>query len=177
MRFSFTTPSIPKAGAYVTLFGDGQTLSGPAASADNMLNGAVSRGLVAFGNTGKKGECIDLPTGKDVGYQRLIALSIGKPDDFHVLDAQNLGGELFSRLSNSGVSQVTIDCTPPKGSAIADEIIASEIAFGMKLASYRFNKYRSKEESKGRALLNSVRMHLKNNKEARKLFASNDKIA
>jgi leucyl aminopeptidase len=177
MRFSFTTPSIPKAGAYVTLFGNGQTLSEPAASADNMLNGAVSRGLVAFGNTGKKGECIDLPTGKDMGYQRLIALSIGKPNDFHVLDAQNLGGELFSRLSNSGVSQVTIDCTPPKGSAIADEIIASEIAFGMKLASYRFNKYRSKEDNKGRASLNSVRMQLKNNKEARKLFASNDKIA
>ncbi len=97
-------------------------------------------------------------------------MSIGKPDDFHVLDAQNLGGELFSRLSNSGVSQITIDCTPPKGSAIADEIIASEIAFGMKLASYRFNKYRSKEDNKGRASLNSVRMQLKNNKEARKLF-------
>ncbi len=64
MRFSFTTPSIPKAGAYVTLFGDGQTLSGPAASADNMLNGAVSRGLVAFGNTGKKANVLTFRQGR-----------------------------------------------------------------------------------------------------------------
>ncbi|MEL0091419.1 MAG: M17 family peptidase N-terminal domain-containing protein, partial [Rhodospirillales bacterium] len=177
MRITFTNPSIPKSGTYVTLIGDGQLMSEPASSADLLLDNALTRGLTAFGVKGKKGEVIDIPTGKGAGFERFIAISVGNPQNFNVLDAQNLGGELYARLAGSGLKQATINCMAPSGASVEDEVIAAEIAYGMKLASYRFTKYQTSNSDDPITVLSSVNIQTKNAKEARQRFAAKNRVA
>lgn len=177
MRITFTNPSIPKSGTYVTLIGDGQLMSVPASSANLLLDSALTRGLTAFGVKGKKGEVIDIPTGKGAGFERFIAISVGNPQNFNVLDAQNLGGELYARLAGSGLKQATINCMAPSGASVEDEVIAAEIAYGMKLASYRFTKYQTSNSDDPITVLSSVNIQTKNAKEARQRFAAKNKVA
>ncbi len=177
MRFAFADLSEPKSGAYVVLIGEGDAMSGAAAPADTALGGAIKRGVAANGLKGKVGEMVDIAAPESVGYERIVAAGIGDPAKLDAKAAQNLGGDLLSRLIKGELKQVSIAAEAPEGAALAPDELAAEIAFGMRLASYRFPKYRTKGPEAKTPTLASVRVLSAATAAARKRFGALDKVA
>lgn len=177
MRISFADIAAPKSGAYVVLIGEGDGMSAPAVEADAAIGGAIKRGLGALGHKGKAGEFVDLPTPAAAGYDRLIAASVGDPAKLTTIVAQDLGGDIYARLAGGELKQVSIACEAPEGSALNDDVLAAEIAYGIRLAAYRFAKYRTKGPAAKEPTLATVRMMTGSSATARKRFGALDRIA
>lgn len=177
MRISFADVSAPKSGAYIVLIGEGDAMSGPAKEAEKAIGGAIKRGLSALGLKGKAGDMLDLPTPAAAGYDRLVAASIGDPAKLDALTAQNLGGDLYAKLAGGDLKQVSVACVAPDGGALADDELAAEIAYGMRLAAYRFGKFRTKGPQAKAPALNAARMMSGSAAAARKRFGALDRIA
>lgn len=177
MRISFAEIAAPKSGAYVVLIGEGDSMSASATEADAAIGGAIKRGLSAQGLKGKPSEMIDLPTPAAAGYDRLIAASIGEPAKLTALTAQNLGGDLYNRLVRGDLKQVSIACEAPEGAAMEDDVLAAEIAYGIRLAAYRFAKYRTKGAAAKDPVLSTIRIMSGSAAAARKRFSALDRIA
>ena len=177
MRIAFADLSVPKTGAYVVLTGEGDAMSAPAAAADKDAGGAIARGFAALGLKGKRGDTVDIVTGDGKGYERLVAVSVGDPAKLDATAAQNLGGDLYSRLAKGGLKQASIACAAPDGSAMEDSELAAEIAYGMRLAAYRFAKYRTKGAEAKAPTLTGLRILSSAAAAARKRFGALDRIA
>lgn len=91
---------------------------------------------------GKKGESCKI-TLEEKGKQKvLIAVGLGKADKFEELSAQKLGGQFFSLLNAAKLDKACI-ISDLHGIKIKKDLLASLIAMGIKLKSYKFNKYRT----------------------------------
>ncbi|MGZ0189743.1 MAG: leucyl aminopeptidase, partial [Alphaproteobacteria bacterium] len=177
MRIAFAEQSVPKSGAYIVLVGEGGLLSGPAAEVDAQLDGALKRGIEALGLKGKAGDMLDLSTPNNVPYARLVALSVGDPAKLDAIRAQNIGGTLYTRLAAGDLKHASIACAAPDGCAMIPEDMAAEIAYGMRLAAYRFDKYHTKGPQAETPTLASLRIMSSGSASARKRFGVLDRIA
>ena len=177
MRIAFADQSVPKSGVYVVLVGAGDVMSAPAAAADAELGGAIKRGFSVLGLKGKTGDMVDLPTPASVGYERLVAVSVGDPAKLDAQAAQNFGGDLYARLAKGDLKQASIACAAPEGAALEDEVLAAEIAYGFRLAAYRFPKYRTKGPEAKAPELVSLRMMTASSAAARRRFGALDRVA
>jgi len=177
MRIVFADLATPKSGAYVVLFAEGEALSAPAEAADAEVGGAIRRGVAALGLKGKSGDMLDLPTPSSVGYERLVAVGVGDPAKLDARTAQNIGGDLYARLAKGELKQATIACAAPEGAALGDDELAAEIAYGMKLAAYRFGKYRTKGPEAKAPTLANLRVLTGSAAAARRRFGVLDRVA
>ena len=177
MRIVFADLVTPKSGAYVVLFGEGDVMSAPATAADEELGGALKRGMTSMGLKGKASDMLDMPTPASVSYERLIALGVGEPSKLDSKTAQNIGGDLYKRLASGDLKQAAVACVAPDGAALDDEQLAAEIAYGMRLAAYRFGKFRTKGPEAKAPALNNVRILTGSAAAARRRFTALDRIA
>ncbi|MEQ9124189.1 MAG: M17 family peptidase N-terminal domain-containing protein, partial [Alphaproteobacteria bacterium] len=177
MRIVFADLAPPKSGAYVVLFAEGEALSAPAEAADADVGGAIRRGVGALGLKGKSGDMLDLPTPSSVGYERLVAVGIGDPAKLDARTAQNIGGDLYARLAKGELKQAAIACAAPEGAALGDDELAAEIAYGMKLAAYRFAKYRTTGPEAKSPTLTNLRVLTGQAAAARRRFGVLDRVA
>lgn len=177
MRIAFADIGAPKAGAYVVLTGEGGAMSAPAKAVDKVLGGAIVRAQSAFGLKGAARDIVDMPTPGSVSYERLMAVSVGNPAKLDALGAQNIGGVIYGLLAKGGLKQASIACVAPDGAALSDEALGAEIAYGMRLAAYRFTKYRTKGPETEALTLATIRILSPASAAARKLFGKLEKIA
>lgn len=177
MRISFADLASPKSGAYVVLIGDGGALSASAKSADKECAGALKRGIEAMDLKGKAGEAVDVSTAKSVGYERLVAVGVGESGKLDAVAAQNIGGRVFGLLSKGGLKQASIACDAPSGSAMEADAFAAHVAYGLRLAAYRFGKYRTKGAAAKPPALGTVRILSDASAAARKQFGGLDRVA
>ena len=88
---------------------------------------------------GRPGQMIDLPAPAGLAADRLLVLGSGKMDRETQRDAfTDRGGSLLAKLGKAGQVAVLLDGPELSASAIA------EIAAGMRLRHYRFDKYKTK---------------------------------
>ncbi len=177
MRIAFAEQAAPKSGAYVVLFGDGGALSPPAAEADKALGGALKRAISSMGLKGKVGETVELPTPESAGYERLVAIGVGEPAKLTETKAQDIGGAAYGALAKGDLKQATIAAILPDGAAEGASPVAADIAYGVKLAAYRFAKYRTKGPDATAPTLSSVRVTASPVAAARKRFGVLDRVA
>jgi leucyl aminopeptidase len=129
MEIEFVAPNAPLAGKTVLarIVFEGEPLDGPLASA-------------AAGTrfTGAKGQTLDIlaPEG---GAQRLVLVGAGKRDAFDALGAEHAAASAYAAVKLSGLDTLRVET--PNG----DTELAARAALGVRLACYRFDKYRTKE--------------------------------
>ncbi|MCR5880305.1 leucyl aminopeptidase [Phenylobacterium sp. J367] len=101
-------------------------------------DGALGRAVAASRFTGAKGQTLDVlaPEG---GPDRLVLVGAGKADGFDAIAAEHAGATAWKTLSVSGLETLRIEL--PNGS----KDLAARAALGVRLACYRFDKYRTKE--------------------------------
>ena len=134
---AFTKPALPRHGALVLLLpeeGGGGALHEAAIAA---TDGRLPKALEAAGFKGKKGQTATLwaPGG---GLSKIVALGLGKPADITAENLESLGGTAWPLIAAERESVVAAEALAPD--------LAARIGSGLKLRSYRFDKYRTKEK-------------------------------
>jgi leucyl aminopeptidase len=102
------------------------------------LEGQLARAAAASRFTGAKGQTLDIlaPEG---GAARLVLVGAGKAEGFDATAAEHAAATAYGAVKASGLETLRIELPS------ADAQLAARAALGVRLASYRFDKYRTKE--------------------------------
>ena len=177
MKIAFAEPNLPKSGTVVVGVLEGRKLSPSAADLDRQSKGGLVRAIAASRFTGKKEETFIVPGLAGVAYDRIVLLGLGKAGGLTPLQIQRLGGVLVPALNASGATAafVLIDSLPD--STIEPAMAAANVAYGAKLRSYRFDKYRTKEKPEQKPSLAALTLLAASPAAARKEFQSLERRA
>ena len=179
MKISFAEPALPAKGAVVVLVADGKKLSPAAKDLDKRTKGAVKRAIGASKFEGKKGQSLEIlaPAGGEL--DRVLLAGTGK--EFGEMEQQALGGNVVGKLRNSGSAEVAIVVDTGAKDLIA---AAANVALGARLASYRFDKYLTKQDDgdgngngNGKPTLKAVKVGVKGAAAAKKAYGPMEKLA
>jgi leucyl aminopeptidase len=153
MRIEFVAAdrgNLPTGGALgVIAFEDGK-LSWAAEDVDKALSGGLARAIAAGRFKGSAGQNLELvaPAGLDV--QRVVVAGSGKEWNADV--AERFAAQVFQAVRASGSDTLTLLLPGSK----PDE--AAKAAFGVKLAAYRFDRYRTTESADKKTSVQTVRI-------------------
>ena len=102
-------------------------------------DGAVSAAAAASRYTGAKGQTLDVlaPAGSDAA--RIVMIGSGKKADLSLLGVENAAASGYNVVKASGLKTLRVELD----AATAEQ--AAHAALGIRLAAYRFDKYRTKE--------------------------------
>jgi len=101
-------------------------------------DGALGQAVAASRFKGSKGQTLDVLAPQGTDAARLVLVGAGKKDAFDLLGAETAAGTAYNAVKTSGLELLRIEVAGG-----AD--VAAHAALGLRLASYRFDKYRTKE--------------------------------
>ncbi|WP_091738651.1 leucyl aminopeptidase [Phenylobacterium immobile] len=104
-----------------------------------VLEGAQAQAQAASRFTGQKGQILDLLAQDASGAVRVVVVGAGKPDGFDALGAEHAAASAYHAVKLSGLEALRVELPSQ------DVNLAAHAALGLRLASYRFDKYRTKE--------------------------------
>jgi leucyl aminopeptidase len=79
-------------------------------------------------------------------YDRVVIIGLGKTEKLDALTIAEVGGAVYKVLAGLNVKAANVIVNTIEGNANTDAEIAGRIAYGAKLRSYRFDKYKTKEK-------------------------------
>ncbi|HXP98146.1 MAG TPA: leucyl aminopeptidase, partial [Telmatospirillum sp.] len=177
MKITFARAVQPTEGALVVGILENRVLTASARRIDEQTGGLIGRALAASRFEGKKNQSLLLLTPAGLDVQRLLLIGLGKAEAVDALAAQAFGGNAMAQLLASGDQLVTLAADDIEGSALSAAELAANAAFGAKLRSYRFDKYRTKEKKDEKPSVKKVTVSLGDHAAAKRLFASLDGIS
>lgn len=127
IKFVAAGAAVPAKAAVARIAFEGDTYEGPLAQA-----------VSASRFTGAKGQTLDILAPQGLDAARLVLVGAGKRDAFGVLAAEQAAAAAYHAVKMSGLETLRIEM-----SGATD--LAVHAGFGLRLASYRFDKYRTKE--------------------------------
>jgi leucyl aminopeptidase len=163
MQISFVAPSDATAGdvtagAWVVGAAEGGALLPAAARLDKASGGALTRALKFSRFTGKAGQMLEVLAPAGLRASRLLLVGLGKADSVDEKGLEILGAQIVGRLYTAGESAASIEINVPKGSKVKKAELAAHLAFGAKLKSYSFDKYRTRNLDEFEKKLKTVRI-------------------
>jgi len=179
MKISFSEISLTKSGALAVAVYADRKLSRSAQAIDKKIGGAISKALKNSRFKGEKGQLLGLNAPAGVSASRVVLFGLGKVAEITDLKLQAVGGKLAGHIGGTGESQLAIivDAERGKVGGVSAADAAADIAYGVKLGSYRFDKYRTTEKPEKKPSLKSVNVMVKGAAAAKKAYAACDKIA
>jgi leucyl aminopeptidase len=152
MRIDFVRPEAVEAvGAAAVLVFEGGVLSEAAARIDSAAKGALSRAVKATGFTGAKGKTLDVVAPEGVEWSRVLLMGVGQRGAFDASAAETAAADAYRALKTSGAKTLTIAFE-----GAADQ--AAHAALGVRLAAYRFDRYRTTEKPERKPTVEAVRI-------------------
>jgi leucyl aminopeptidase len=103
------------------------------------LEGVAAQAAAASRFTGAKGQTLDILAPAGVDAARLVLIGAGKKDAYDAMGAEHAAASAYAAMKASGLMTLRIEL--PNGGGTN----AARAALGVRLASYRFDKYRTKE--------------------------------
>jgi len=136
-------------GAWVVGALEGRQLLPSAVAADKASGGALTRALKVSRFTGKSGQMLEVVAPAGLKVSRLLLVGLGKAAGLDEKGLETLGAQIVGRLHADGETQATIQIDVPPtskkdGTKVKKGELAAHLAFGAKLKSYAFNKYRTR---------------------------------
>ena len=176
LKLGFANFAAPEAGVLV-LFADEQLRFGKAAR--DILKKAgdlVARAAETAGFKGKMGSALDILQPSGLTVSRLVVLGVGKPGDLKPRDFVRLGGIAGGKLA-AGNGQTVIFTELADREVTAEE--AADIALGLRLRSYKFDRYKTKrkEGEENGAARGKVTLAVADATAARKTWRTREAIA
>ncbi|EFL90591.1 leucyl aminopeptidase [Ahrensia sp. R2A130] len=130
-KITFASNELPKDGGLVVLTDKSLTLP------DGVASDSVTRALDVAKFEGGKGKTAQILCPADSGLDRLIVLGTGDVDDLNEQDWLNLGGKLQAATGEGAIAI-----------AAQNPMQAVAMAQGAVLASYKFDRYKTKKGGK-----------------------------
>ncbi len=177
MKIVFSKPGLPETGVLALGVLEGRRLSPGAALLDKKLGGGLKRAVKAGTFKGGKDQGLTLLAPGDGKLDRVFLFGLGKPGDLDALAMQAVGGRIYAALAAKGHGAATVIVDDLKGAKMSADEMAAELAYGAKLRSYRFDKYRTKEKTENKPSLKSLKIVCEGTVKARRAFGVKDKIA
>jgi leucyl aminopeptidase len=177
MKISFVKPGLPATGTVVVGVLAKGMLTKSAQALDQKTGGAVKRAIKASRFEGNKGQSLSLIAPAGTRLDRILLVGLGKPDEIAVTEMENLGGRIYAETQRdkSGTVAVAVDTVPGAGLKVWE--MAARMAYGARLRSYRFDKYRTKEKASDKPSLRAMTFNVEKFDISRKAYAHFDKIA
>ncbi len=144
-------------GTLVIYVAEGDAPTGGAAAIWSATGLDWSRVSRAAGFKGKQGQMLDLLAPDGLEAARLLVLGAGKPDASASSSAwTDRGGSLAGKLMGLKADQVAVLLDEP--AATPDRV--AELAAGLRLRHYRFDKYRAKKDEPGEAATLAITLYV-----------------
>jgi leucyl aminopeptidase len=150
-------------------------LSPHAIEIDKASGGALRRAMENSRFTGKPDETLMIPAPPNLGLSRVLLIGVGKPRLGERHARQNRGGIVLAVLNAVGEQNAVFFVNAFKGKETA--VAAADLAYGARLRSYRFDKYRTKEKPEQKPSLKELTFLVDGPKAAEREFEPLDKIA
>ncbi len=177
MKITFANPAQPQKGVAVVGVLDGRKLTDSAKALDKQMSGGLTRAIKASRFKGSKGHSLTVLAPAGTKLDRVLLIGFGKPAGIDAGQMQALGGRIYAALATTGhtTAQVVVDSFDKCPMTPAN--MAAEIAFGARLRSYRFDKYRTKEQAHDKPSLKGLKFTVPGSTKAKAAYALNDKVA
>ncbi len=169
MKFSFVKPTLPARGVVVVGVLNNRKLPPTAAMLDGKASGAIVRAMKAGRFEGRSRQVLNIPALPGLPRHRVVLIGLGDAKAIDDLAAQALGGVTVAHLNSVGETAATVFLD---GLAAADQF-----AFGARLRSYRFDKYRTREKARDKPTLRALTLTDAKPTAARRAFDGLDKVA
>jgi len=176
LKIAFSALSLPNQNAALLTVAAGQKLGEQGAKLDRKFGGALKRAMVASNFTGAKEQTLTIMAPPKSRLTRLVLVGIGDPAKAHELTMQRVGGSALAALGNGKDSQAVLVIDQHTGLSLAAAAAAAHAGFGVRLRSYRFDKYRTKLKSEQKPHLKTLTISSGESAKARQTYAALDKI-
>ena len=174
MKVSFAAVTLPKSGALAVPIQEGRKLLPTAAQLDKVTGGALTRAMSGSRFEGKSGELLEILAPAGIDNSRVLLYGLGDPKKLVDRDLQDAGGSLAAKLNAVGEKAAAIVVEAPGRSKGA---WAANLGYGALLASYRFDRYKTKEPDSNKLSLAKASILTAEATDARKLFRDLEEIA
>ncbi len=175
-RISFAAPTVPSEGALAVFAGPEAKLGPTALSLDEQTGGAIRRAVAGSSFTGKARQFLDVlaPYGLELG--RITLVGTGEASGLDARAAEDLGGSIYDHLARSGAKSLAI-VIDETGTSLDMPEVAARVANGVRLASYRFDRYRTQEKPEQKPALADVRVMVEDIEATRGRHQALDRVA
>jgi leucyl aminopeptidase len=177
MKVAFAEPALPKSGVLAALCLEDRHLSPTAHAIDEATSGLVVRAMAGSRFQGKANEILSVTLPAGYGADRLILVGLGKAAKVDALVAQAAGGTLLGALNRAGDGEAAVAVDAMGDVTLAATTLAAEMAFGARLASYRFDRYKTKEKKDQKPTLKKLGFGVTGAAAAKKAWTRLDRIA
>jgi len=177
MKIAFSNPAMPASGAAVVGVLDGRKLTKAARDLDKKTGGALSQAIKAGRFRGKAGQSLTLLAPRGTKLERILAVGLGKPKEINDLGMQESGGRVYAALAGTGGTAATVMIERVEGCKMTASEMAAQFAYGARLRSYRFDKYRTTLKADEKPSLKSVKVQCSGSAAARKRYATLSRVA
>ncbi len=175
MKISFANPSKPTSGIAVIGVLEGSKLTASAKALDKGAKGAITKAIKAAGFKGSKSHMLNLVTPTGTRLKAALCAGLGK-GKLNAHDLEALGGRIYSHTkATEDKVQVLVDALD--GCDLSPAEMAVHIAIGARLASYRFDKYKTKKTGHQKPKLKEMTIACEGSASAKKEFAAQNKVA
>ena len=161
MQISFVAPADVTAkdtGAWVVAAAEKAALLPAAVRLDKASGGALTRALKFSRFTGKAGQFLEVLAPAGLKASRLLLVGLGAPDSLDEKRLETLGAQIVGRLFAAGEAAANIEIEVPKNSKVKKAEAAAHLAFGARLKSYAFDKYRTRNLDEYEKKLKTLRI-------------------
>jgi leucyl aminopeptidase len=176
MKIAFAKPEIPDSGAVVAGVYEDRKLTPTAARLDKQTKGAVERALAASRFKGKREDLLAVLAPAGLKASRIVLVGLGKPGALDALGAQALGGRIVAHLGSTGETAAAVILDEVWGAGLSVAEVAAQVAYGARLRSYRFDKYRTTEKPEAKPSLKKLTVMCADAGAAKKAYDPLDKI-
>ena len=178
MKVVFAKPDLPRDGAIVAGVLDDRRLTSSAAALDRDTEGAIGRALAASSRfKGRADDLLNLLAPAGLGASRVVLVGLGKPSALDARAAQAVGGRILAYLNGTGETEAAVAVDDIEGCALGAAEIAANLAYGVRLRAYRFDKYRTTEKADQKPSLKRLTIMVGEAAAARKRFEPLERIA
>jgi leucyl aminopeptidase len=171
MQITFSEKKLSKAGALVIALSESLKFGTLGAEINKKSGGALQKAIKTREFKGKKGELVAVVAPSGVDYAQIILVGIGKDNKLDDLVAQSVGGSVYASLNIAKAEDAILLIENVKDA----KEFAANIAYGVTLRSYRFDKYRTKEKKDKKPTLK--KLNICADLKAKAIFNKLEKIA
>tara|TARA_B100000886_G_C20415744_1_gene489186 strand:+ start:68 stop:1564 length:1497 start_codon:yes stop_codon:yes gene_type:complete len=175
MRIKFVSAQLKQKGTIAVFVSAKGSLLSSATKLNEKTQGALKRATSNEGFSGAAGQALVINSPNGVNASKIVLVGIGEGKKLTISAAQAAGGKLWSLIEKSNDAVLIVD--PVQGSALSVAEIAANMAYGVLLKSYRFDKYRTKEKRKDKPTLRTLSVGVRDPAEAKKVFDPLQKIS
>src|SRR3990170_1371398 len=169
MKIAFAKSEMPAAGAIVVGALDDRKLAPPAATLDRRMRGALGRALAASRFKGKPDELLAVLAPAGLQAARVVLVGLGKVEELDDLALQAIGGRIVAHLNAVGETRAALAVDDLPGAKLSAPQMAAGLAYGARLRSYRFDRYRTTEKPESKPSLKRLTVMLDAPAAARRL--------